>query len=498
MATIGPAGGVAGLQIRANFPARGNDLANSKPLGMPPRARPEGHQVGRCILTVHGHGDRVQVLGWVYRTEGEMSQLRPSPEPSPCLEGVADGAGAVVANAARSISVRVPLIADRILEELKRTLPGYRHGLVPPNDLSRSVRENLDDYVSALSCVGWEDQYRFDRTRATGERRAGQQLPLEDLLGAFRLGGRVVWREMLRETAAENESVRAQLSEGGVLVWDMTERFSREVAESYRRAEWLDEARDPSKRGVLLQRLFDDELSDGVKECLPEMLGFSGESQFLVAVADVHGVEGSGPVVLTNALSSAGIQSIWVQRGPRLCGLIECRIGCSELLRACLQKLPTFHRIGLSPLVDSIARVPQAYRHAGLALNSIPPTKRAVVSLDDCLPDALVVANPDLAQRILHRAMPRILELDQPETDVLLETLRAYIDYNASILATAKHLLCHRNTVHNRLNRIEELTNLSVSNPSQLLTLMLALMAYDLVMVDSSGSRPSDDLLPHR
>lgn len=62
----------------------------------------------------------------------------------------------------------------------------------------------------------------------------------------------------------------------------------------------------------------------------------------------------------------------------------------------------------------------------------------------------------------------------------LLETLRTYLEMNGNAKATAEALFLHRSSLLYRLERIEELLNVNLSDPEVRFNLMLAFKLYDM------------------
>jgi PucR-like helix-turn-helix protein/diguanylate cyclase with GGDEF domain len=58
--------------------------------------------------------------------------------------------------------------------------------------------------------------------------------------------------------------------------------------------------------------------------------------------------------------------------------------------------------------------------------------------------------------------------------DALLQTLEAYLDHESSASSTAAHLGLHRNTVAQRIRRVEDLLGVSLTRPDERLTVHLA------------------------
>jgi DNA-binding PucR family transcriptional regulator len=96
------------------------------------------------------------------------------------------------------------------------------------------------------------------------------------------------------------------------------------------------------------------------------------------------------------------------------------------------------------------------------------------------LPAALLTARPDLAKELCTRVLAPVLALDRVSRDLLLDTLAAWLEAGGSAHQAAAALFCHRNTVLNRIRRLERLTRRSLAVPEDLVELALALEAFHL------------------
>ncbi|WP_412556815.1 PucR family transcriptional regulator [Streptomyces sp. WA6-1-16] len=130
---------------------------------------------------------------------------------------------------------------------------------------------------------------------------------------------------------------------------------------------------------------------------------------------------------------------------------------------------------GVSPVVGSLAELGAARRLAGTALLTCEPGSREIVRLDERLPTALLVSRPELSTRLLAEVFGPLLTLVPAERSLLVETLEAWLECGGSVGRAAARLGCHRNTVFNRLRRLERLTARSLSRPRELVDLVLAL-----------------------
>jgi DNA-binding PucR family transcriptional regulator len=187
------------------------------------------------------------------------------------------------------------------------------------------------------------------------------------------------------------------------------------------------------------------------------------------------------------ALRARGLRCAWRTRTDREIGLVALGAQEPSDLVAVLEGLGGL-RAGVSPAVEGLAEVDVAHLLAETALRALPPGEPAVAELDARLPGALLVTAPDLAARLVDRALGGVLALDRDERKVLLDTLRAWLETGGSAGQTASRLYCHRNTVLNRLRRLEGLTGRSLERVDHLVEWSLALLALDVLPADPARS----------
>ncbi|MFJ9688140.1 helix-turn-helix domain-containing protein [Streptomyces bacillaris] len=89
----------------------------------------------------------------------------------------------------------------------------------------------------------------------------------------------------------------------------------------------------------------------------------------------------------------------------------------------------------------------------------------------------LVAGAPELSARLLADVFGPLLALAPAERALLVGTLDAWLQCGGSVGRAAARLRCHRNTVFNRLRRLERLTSRSLSHPCELVETVLALEA---------------------
>ncbi|WOP07871.1 helix-turn-helix domain-containing protein [Streptomyces cyaneofuscatus] len=99
------------------------------------------------------------------------------------------------------------------------------------------------------------------------------------------------------------------------------------------------------------------------------------------------------------------------------------------------------------------------------------------VAQDERWPAVLVAGAPKLSARLLTEVFGPLLALAPAERALLVGTLEAWLECGGSVGRAAVRLRCHRNTVFNRLRRLERLTSRSLSHPRELVETVLALEA---------------------
>ncbi|WP_318294334.1 helix-turn-helix domain-containing protein [Streptomyces bacillaris] len=99
------------------------------------------------------------------------------------------------------------------------------------------------------------------------------------------------------------------------------------------------------------------------------------------------------------------------------------------------------------------------------------------VARDDRWTAALVAGAPEVSVRLLAEVFGPLLALAPAERALLVGTLDAWLECGGSVGRAAVRLRCHRNTVFNRLRRLERLTSRSLSHPCELVETVLALEA---------------------
>lgn len=385
-----------------------------------------------------------------------------------------------VAALGRVLLADLDALTERLVDAVLAEDPSYSDaGEALRQDLRRSCHDNLARVLLVL--VAGADELGegvdpFDAPRATGARRAEQGVPLESVLHAYRLGHRTIWEGLVSLARSRPGGELDVLVEAASVVWEVVDEFSSAVGDAYRTAEQLLARRDDRRREALVDAL---------------LAGRGGERSVAAEAAAALDLPERGRYVVVavespvtgrtaNAFAVRGLRAAWRTRADREVGLVCLGHSSAERVVRVLEGSEGT-RAGVSPVVEGLGELAGAARLAETALRALPPGCPVVGELDARLPGALLVTAPDLAARLVQRALGGVLALEGDEREVLLETLFTWLDTGGSAGQTASRLYCHRNTVLNRLRRLEALTGRSLERVDHLVEESLALLALRLL-----------------
>jgi len=381
---------------------------------------------------------------------------------------------------------RVDDLAGELTEVIRRAEPFYgAHGVVPVEDLRSSVRDNLAHILGRLS---GRPLPGLEPPRATGRRRAEQGVPLPVILHAYRVAGKFIWSAILAE-AAGDEVATTELLEAGSELWLVIDDHSGSVTDAYRDAVAERAYSDSQTRNAMLDVLLRGDPGDGSRlwECAATLrLPHQGTFVVVAAGPPSPGVE-SIPRA-EEALRTRGIQSAWRVEVDAHVGVVVLtpRLGVDRLC-AHLADL-TAGPVGLSEPYPSLDQTPTALRQARLAYAAATPASHELVRYGQAPVAVLLASAPDAAAVVAQAVLGPVLALPAVECDILLGTLRAWFaEHGATSVAAAK-LHVHRNTVRYRLRRLEELTSRSLSEPTGVAELHLALEAARILRLQGAAS----------
>ncbi|GHH34135.1 PucR family transcriptional regulator [Streptomyces umbrinus] len=373
---------------------------------------------------------------------------------------------------------RLPELVDEHMRQLTEHSSVYGEFL-PYDQQWREAEEAMRIGIQTISAPRDSPRRDLEYAEEAGRRRAQQGLPLELLVHAYRAAGYLVWDALMEEGAAAGQEPQrlVVLMRSATMVWSAVDAQAAVATEAYRATEMELRRRTDERLQALLDALLEGQEAPGLAARAAAGLDLPERGPYAVVVLRSERRERES---YRRPVEGAGFRFIWRMRA-------DCEVGVVALADG--QGLDGVARAldgrcsgpgGISPVVAGLAELGRARRLAELALRTCPPDATAVVRLDQRMPTALVVSQPELAGRLVSDVFGSLLELEPADRAVLLETLDVWLACEGSAGRAAGRLYCHRNTVFNRLRRLEQLTSRSLARPRDLIEMTLALDAYRL------------------
>ncbi|MET9552674.1 helix-turn-helix domain-containing protein [Streptomyces sp. NPDC006645] len=394
---------------------------------------------------------------------------------------------AVLHRAAQALMDDIAGLTHRLVTALRDKEPAYREAIeADAAEIWHEVNRSLRLSVGSLLRPRESREAACRLSWRIGECRAEQGLPLDALLHAFRLGGAMVWQGLVDETTRRRPEDIRLLVHVAADVWSFVDEHCGLVADAYRATE-----RRLAWRRRNHQRLTVAALLDGTARIadIPDaatMLGLPEEGRYVVVAAIAAGAGGGADVVGvppgTRALRQVvqGVEHVVVLLANEYAD--EGARGTDRELTALASELtaPAGARVGIGSAVTGLAALGEARGLAETALRACP-REGGVVLLDEHLPAALVVSSTRLGAALAGRVLGPLDGLAPADRDLLVDTVRTWLEADGSAQRAGTRLYCHRNTVLNRLRRFEQLTGRSLARPADVVEISLALAAGRLL-----------------
>jgi PucR C-terminal helix-turn-helix domain len=323
------------------------------------------------------------------------------------------------------------------------------------------VEHNLEVF-RATTLGGREPTHvELEPFRISASVRASEGMPLEDLLHAYRLGGRLAWQTVI-ELAHPEE--RDGLVAGAEIVMRYVDTVCATVAESYLDSRQQVVAEDERRLRALLEVLCAEvgPLRTDTSS-LASRLGMPVTERYrpFALIAPGQGRICHGHV----AASLRAQQILAVTEGDRVSGLLaegqELRSPPGTLLA---MDTPTPRGALTAPLERVRLAVDVAHKLG----------RTGTVGLDDIAAEMLLASSPETAELLVARVLGPLLAVAGRRAE-LEPTLRTFVSTGADRRLAADELHIHTHTLDYRLRRVEELTRLRLADPRDMTQIVLAL-----------------------
>ncbi len=372
----------------------------------------------------------------------------------------------------RSVVRRVDTdgVASEMVAAFRAGISGYQRlpEAVVKGQIADVARRNVELFFGSVlegRTVTDEDLAPF---RDSAKTRATEGMPLEDLLHAYRLGGRLGWQAMAE---AANPDEHRALMRGAELLMEYVDRVSSAVAQAY-----LDERQhlvSEEERSLrdLLDALAGPAPLDFRRRELAERIGFSIAERYRPFAQTIPGAAARSHSRIAADLRSRG--ALALTEGNRVAGLMPPHLDlvvADDAGAVSAVGEPTA-RAELAAALDDVRLLADLGRTLGHS---------GRVSPEALLPELLLARSPRLAALLERRALRPLEEYAERRSSQLVDTLRVFLAADLDRRGAAEQLHVHPNTLDYRLKRIAELTGLDPAHVDDLIVLALAARARAL------------------
>jgi PucR-like helix-turn-helix protein len=357
-------------------------------------------------------------------------------------------------------------VAERMVALFRDAIPGYHRlpGAVLHGEIAEISRRNVELFFDAVlegRTPTAEDLAPFQRSARD---RATEGVPLEDLLQAYRLGGRIGWQSMERAALPQE---REALLVGAELLMDYVDRVSSAVSQAY-----LEESRhlvseEERRVRAVLDALVDFSTPVAELRRHAEHAGFALRDDYRPFAAAVRGAPAHRHSELAAALRVQGLLAL--TEGDRVTGVLAGddaplrHVAGEHVVVAIAEPVG---REQLTAVLDDMRLLADLGRQLG---------RGGLIAADTLLPELLLAGSPRAAATLHQRVLGPLEAYRPPRGEELVETLAVHLECRLDRRATAGRLHLHPNTLDHRLRRVRELTGLDTHDPEHLLLIALAL-----------------------
>ena len=296
----------------------------------------------------------------------------------------------------------------------------------------------------------------LQRLGSMGAQQAEMGVPLEVLLAAYRLAARVVWRELIGESAGLDMLPRATVIAVTGQVLEYLDEISGAVGSAYLETRERLMRRRDLDRDRILQRLVAGDVSPELRR-LAAASDLDLQPPYLVLACSIATEEAEG--ALEAALRPLGVLTVGDQPGTWI-ALVPVRTAAARILDEAERAVPEpgAVRWGIGPVAAVLEDVAEAARRAREALQVGVRLEPAARAWDDAAVGifATLATDPDAMRRYVEHTLGAVLAVPTSRSEPLLETLEVLLA-TPSLNEAAAALGLHRHTVVYRIRRLADL-----------------------------------------
>jgi hypothetical protein len=349
---------------------------------------------------------------------------------------------------AAALRPAVPGLVEDMIEAIRAEIPAYDRPLRDRfGSLVRaSTTASVERFLALIAGEEGDERAHSEIYVELGRGEVRSARPIDTLLSAYRIGGRVMWRGFAAEgqAAGIEPDVLYGLAEA---LFAYVDELSRESAAGYAEEQGLRDGARERERDNMLEVLMRRPPADAVvvhaqaaraEWTLPEAIAPVATPATCIAARQ-----------LEHRLMAATLGGMTVALVPDL----DAAGRTAELVRA-LAGAPAARGAQVAPY-DAAEEVERAVLAAALQQAGVLPDS-GVVATDDHLVALILHRDPERARSLADRALEPLDRLSDGTREKLTDTLAAWLDNACNTGETARALHVHMQTLRYRLRQLEE------------------------------------------
>jgi hypothetical protein len=363
-------------------------------------------------------------------------------------------------------------VAAEMVAKFRAEIPSYQR--LPESVLMGQIfdvsRRNVELFFRSVTDGVEPSDEELVELRTSARNRASEGMPLEDLLHAYRVGGRLGWRALL--AAADGPEEHRVLLGAAELLMRYVDQVSAAVAQTYLyERQHLVSEEERVLRG-LLESLVRDQPASAEMRAAASRIGFPIEHRYRAFVATVGDSPAHSQARVAASLRARGVLAL--TEGDRVAGLAPAA-ATSDLFaepKMLFGLAPPAPRDELEDLLEELRVLVELGRGAGRVVGELAP--------EAFLAELLLARSPRLARLARERVLGPLDDHRNSRSGNLVPTLVTFMECQLDRRRAAARLHVHPNTLDYRLRRIAELTGLDLGRPDDITTVTLALKQRSL------------------
>jgi hypothetical protein len=315
------------------------------------------------------------------------------------------------------------------------------------------IRWNLETFLRWASAGGSPTAEEMERLRELVGARAAEGRPPEEGLAVYRRAMRAGWEAVLEEA---DEGERAALSSAFEIPLEWLDIVSRVFEQAYAEERDALVSRHERRARWLFERIVMESEPGLDDQRLADALGFQLAAGYRPLIVTLPGGSALRHLQLAELLREKG--ALAISEGTRVAGLAhapldEAWLGLGPGEESAFCESDPEERPALGEALADLRQI---------AAMAVAAGQRGRVDPDGRIAELLLARSPRLAARLDRRVFGPLLEAERAD---LVRTLELLAGNGFERAATAAELPVHRNTLVQRIARIEELTGLDLDDP---------------------------------